>query len=288
VSICFLDTMNLRRKYAIVFVPLKLHKSAAQPLPESDLIDDIFMYLMYGVGSLSHMGTLDLTGFINTQNKSAEFPDIQYHFFQYRMGEENRLKTVLSKYGYNENVKKSLLSGIEASELLMVMVVLAQPKSRGRVELGSESVLARVRIHANYLDEQDDVDTFIRGINVVKRMLHTKAAKNHEMELLQVDLPGCSQFEFDKVGYWECYVRHMTSTVYHPTSTCKMGPESDPEAVVDARLRVHGIKGLRVIDASIMPNVISGNTNAPTIMIAEKGADMIKEDWAGKDVHSEL
>lgn len=242
--------------HAIVFVPIKLHKSNAQPISERDAIDDIFMYLMHSVGSLSHMGLLDFTGFVHTQNKTSEFPDIQFHHFQYRMGEEKRLNMVLDKYGYDDDVRKSWLSAIEQGELLVVMVVLMKPKSIGKVELRSNDPLEKPFIYGNYLDEHDDVDTFIRGINVVKTLINTKRAKLHEAEIVQVTLPGCAHIEFDKPGYWACYVRHMTSTVYHPTSTCKMGPDSDPEAVVDPRLRVKGIKQLRVIDASIMPDII--------------------------------
>uniref|UniRef100_A0A336LPG4 CSON008862 protein n=1 Tax=Culicoides sonorensis TaxID=179676 RepID=A0A336LPG4_CULSO len=80
--------------------------------------------------------------------------------------------------------------------------------------------------------------------------------------------------------YWECMIRYYSATIYHPIGTCKMGPYWDQKAVVDPQLRVYGVHRLRVIDASIMPQMVSANTNAPVIMIAEKGADLIKEHWS--------
>ncbi|KOX67295.1 Glucose dehydrogenase [acceptor], partial [Melipona quadrifasciata] len=93
----------------------------------------------------------------------------------------------------------------------------------------------------------------------------------------------CKHTDLDSAEYWECHVRNLATTLFHPVGTARMGPADDPRSVVDARLRVHGIERLRVIDASIMPNIVSANTNTPTMMIAEKGADLVKEDWRKKE-----
>lgn len=92
-------------------------------------------------------------------------------------------------------------------------------------------------------------------------------------------VPGCEAHEVFSDIYWECALRHLSTTIHHQMGTCKMGPSSDPEAVVDDRLRVHGVESLRVVDASIIPMPVSGHTNVPTYMIAEKASDMIKRDW---------
>lgn len=95
-----------------------------------------------------------------------------------------------------------------------------------------------------------------------------------------MNISTCSHLEFQSDDYWKCTLRHLASTIYHPVGTCSMGPTNDGTAVVDPRLRVHGIKNLRVVDASVMPKITSGNTNAPTMMIAHKAAMMILEDSA--------
>lgn len=97
-------------------------------------------------------------------------------------------------------------------------------------------------------------------------------------------MPACKKFPHLSDDFWACLARHYTQTIYHPCGTAKMGPASDPTAVVDSELQVYGIKGLRVIDASIMPTITTGNTNIPTIMIAEKASDMIKSKYLGSSV----
>ncbi len=118
----------------------------------------------------------------------------------------------------------------------------------------------------------------VEAHKIMKKMLDSKVYAKHGIES-QV-LPVCEEkHEVFSDDYFRCIVHTASITVYHPSGTCKMGPKSDKMAVVDPTLKVHGISGLRVIDASIMPRVTSGNTNAPTIMIGERGADFILTEW---------
>lgn len=110
----------------------------------------------------------------------------------------------------------------------------------------------------------------------MNEFLATTAMRKLGAALLPV--PGCETIDTSTKAFFECLARVYTQSIWHPVGTCKMGPKSDPMAVVDSELRVHGVKNLRVIDASIMPFITTGNTNTPTTMIAEKGADLIKRD----------
>jgi choline dehydrogenase len=147
-----------------------------------------------------------------------------------------------------------------------------RPKARGTVQIADREAMTPVRIEGNVLGHPDDMATLVRGVRLARRILHSPSlARLIECELAPGHGPD-DKLDDDAI---EAHIRSVLKTVYHPCGTCKMGPASDPSAVVDPRLRVHGVPRLRVADASIMPDLVSGNTNAPAIMIGERCADFI-------------
>lgn len=190
-------------------------------------------------------------GFIRTQ-PGLDRPDIQQIFVPTHQGKPGQLLA----WGHGFRVTS----------------VLVRPKSKGRIGLASNNVSDAPVIDFRFFSDPggEDMRTLIRGIKDARRIMMAPAFDKYR---------GAAVWPAENVqtdDELEDFVREFSSTVFHPVGTCKMG--RDEMAVVDDRLRVRGISGLRVIDASIMPNVTTGNTNAPTIAIAEKGADMIKAD----------
>lgn len=153
-----------------------------------------------------------------------------------------------------------------------LVVRLLQPESRGSVAIQSADPLQAPAIRPNYLSTAKDRAALLAGVKAVRRIMDTPAMRRY---VVREHEPGTACVSDEDLL---AYIQRRGGISYHPVGTCRMG--SDSNAVVDDRLRVRGIPGLRVVDASIMPTIVSGNTNAPTIMIAEKGADMILEDAA--------
>jgi len=153
---------------------------------------------------------------------------------------------------------------------MTVAVCPVRPESRGTIMAKSADPLEKPAIRPNYLSAENDAHVLQSGIRHTRRILTAPAFADCSLGEIA---PGP---EVDSLDTVKDYAYRFGNTIYHPVGTCKMG--EDPMAVVDPRLRVHGLTGLRVIDASVMPTVTTGNTNAPTIMIAEKGAAMILED----------
>ena len=220
-------------------------------------INNLFRRMMIGVqyvltrtGPMS-MGASQVCIFARS-NEYVETPDIQYHF----------QPLSADKPG----IEMHPFSGITLS------VCQLRPESRGRIEIKSPNPRAYPAIYPNYLSADRDCQTAIDSLKFTRRLVNTEALKPF---IVGEHLPGPGVQTDDELLD---SARNIAQTIYHPTSTCKMG--ADAMAVVNERLQVHGIEGLRVVDASVMPTITSGNTNAPTIMIAEKASDMIAEDKA--------
>jgi len=186
-------------------------------------------------------------GFIKSRPDEAR-PDLQFHFVIGKLVDHGR-KTVFG-HGYSSHV------------------CLLRPKSRGSVRLASADPMATPLIDPNFLAERDDVERMVRGVKLMRKILQQPALANYGAK----ELADSAAAQDD--GQIEQLVRSRADSVYHPVGSCRMGP--GPMDVVDHELRVHGMQGLRVVDASIMPQVVSGNTNAPAIMIGEKAAELIK------------
>lgn len=174
------------------------------------------------------------------------------------------------------DVQLTLLAGLKGTARaiprehgIMLMVSLLRPVSRGWLTLASGQPQSRPVLHPAFLEDRSEVQTLMAGVRETRRIL----AMSPIAEYLGVERTPGADVQSD--ADLERAIRATLSTVYHPVGTCKMGPSTDPQAVVDARLRVHGVKRLRVADASIMPDIIGGNTSAPSMMIGERLASFI-------------
>jgi len=225
----------------------------------NDEVNNIFKQGWVGMQYiLSRTGPLTLAAsqvvVFTKSNTDTERPDIQFHM------------QPLSADKPGEGAHK--FSAFTSS------VCQLRPHSRGYLEIRSTDPLEHPAIHPNYLSDERDQQVAIDSIKVARRISEAPALAPH---IIDEYVPG-RQYQSD-AELLEA-ARRYSQTIYHPTSTCKMG--QDDMAVVDERLRVRGVQNLRVVDASIMPEIVSGNTNAPTIMIAEKASDMILEDAAAQ------
>lgn len=157
--------------------------------------------------------------------------------------------------------------------------ILLRPESAGHLELQSTDPMQHPKIFANFFSRPRDVNVLASGAMWSLRVAQRLSQTSRSVRLNVAKMPGCRQHNFYSTQYWRCAVRHTAATTFHVAGTCKMGPVHDAAAVVDSQLKVHGVKALRVVDASIMPKIVSGNTMAPVYMIAEKAADMIVATW---------
>ena len=193
------------------------------------------------------------TGFLKTE-PHLQTPDIQFHIQPFSAD--------------------TPAEGPHRFSAFTASVLQLRPESTGQLRLKSADMMDHPVIEPNYLSTETDCRTLVKAIQIARKIAGFDPLKSHVTE---EHAPGAGVAPDDERAILD-WARNTATTIYHPTGTCKMG--NDPMAVVDHRLRVHGIAGLRVADASIMPTITSGNTNAPAIMIGEKASDMVLEDAA--------
>ncbi|XP_045604676.2 glucose dehydrogenase [FAD, quinone] [Procambarus clarkii] len=226
-------------------------------------------------------GTISIEGYAWPLSGAGDpyWPEVQIAFLPFTIGNDYGLITA-HILGINRDLYHKYFHSLSGREGFSIGPFLTRPKSKGTVTLRSADPLDPPLIDTNFFDHPDDMAAFVRGMKFSIQVGESPALKyDFDAVFHNQVLPGCEYEVLYSDRYWDCYARSLTGTTYHPSCTCKMGPISDPYSVVDAQLRVRSVSGLRVIDASVMPEITSGNINAPVIMIAEKAADMIKLDW---------
>jgi choline dehydrogenase len=210
-------------------------------------------YLLFKRG-IGRTNMLESGAFIRSR-PDLDRPDLQIHAVMAIM--QDHAKVVVEKDGFSLHVCQ------------------LRPESKGRVGLLNADPFADPAIYANYLSSEEDKRAMREGVKIARKVAAQDAFAKFQPKEYGDSAKAQTDEEID------AWIKQNAETIYHPVGTCKMGAETDPMAVVDAELKVIGLKGLRVIDASVMPTLVSGNTNAPTIMIAERASDLIR----GKATH---
>nr|CAD7424429.1 unnamed protein product [Timema monikensis] len=251
---------NLQDHVTTRGIIINLNQTSQLPSEKEKMLD-LIEYIKIKRGPLTGTGPLQLVAFINMEQGNIdtqfEAPDIQFQFFPIS----------------DEGDSSSYYSEIEVRPMVL------RPRSSGRILINSTNPFDPPLIYPNYLEDNMDESLLIQAILFIQhKLLRTNTLGLLGFELSALPFDECAHLEPGTIQYWRCIVHRYTVSGHHPVGTCKMGPSSDIFAVVDPELRVHGIRNLRVADASIMPKIVSGDTNSVCLMIGEKVADLIKMD----------
>nr|XP_026486507.1 glucose dehydrogenase [FAD, quinone]-like [Vanessa tameamea] len=262
--------------------------SASNPLSIGLKGIEALQWLTTRTGPMTSNSLTDVTAFLNSNcydftlkrlvndRPECAIPNLQFIYAYVHKGVANIAQTFSDSFlPIAGEVLEQTISANDESSFIVISPVIMRPKSRGWMRLASSDPLVPPAINPNYLSEESDVKEMVEAIKIIEQMVETPTYKKYNASIHRLKISGCP--DVDKNGYWECYVRHMTNSVYHAVGTAAIG------RVVDERLRVKGIKNLRVGDASVLPHLPRGNTAAAIIAIGERLADFLLQDqWLSR------
>lgn len=242
---------------------------------------------------MTTLGGVEGLGFVNTKfaNSSKDYPDVEIHLLSGSPTSDEG-QTFQRVQGFTKEMWDRVYKPYIHFDTFSLYPVILRPESRGFVRLRSANPYEPPLIDPQYLSNDRDVATMVEAMRVAISIGETPIFKELGAKLFGSPFPGCEHYLPDGETavnptdeYLACVGRTYTATIYHPVGTCRMGSKKDRRSVVDPESKVIGVEGLRVCDGSIMPNIVSGNTNAPIIMIGEVCADMIIKEHKLKVQH---
>lgn len=227
---------------------------------------DFFWY--EGEGSPLAFGGADAMGFAKL-NASSDVPDLSFILLPVGMVADHgiHLRKILN---IRDDVWDEHFKPLLGQTTISILPVLLHPKSRGNVRLASKNFSDAPIIEPNYLTHRDDIKKLVTGIRILEKLVETAAMQKYGAEINPKHFPGCRNHFSDSYDYWECYIRHMTLTMFHPVGTCKVGAENDASTVVLKDFRVKNIGSLFVVDGSVLDKAPSANPHAIIAMLAQK------------------
>lgn len=256
------------------FVDLRF--SSNVKIPAESLDDQIKDYLK-GVGTLTAPTVNQGVGFYNINTPPGKKPNLEVFsdIIEYSDVEKKLM-------GYKPEIYDALWGSNNTHISFVIENIL--PNSAGTVRLKSNNPYEYPLVDLNLLSDPNDADIEVlyQGIQLILSMSETQAYQKLDLKYLSKPLPPCKSFEFRSKEYWYCFIRQIAQTASHPVGTCPMGVSKENGAVVDSKLKVFGIDGLRVIDASVFPTQVSGHPDVAALMIAEKMSDVLKFEYFSK------
>lgn len=252
----------------------EFHRSNPRSYKPTDPLVAMSEYIIAREGDFA-TNSLNFHAFTGKNPRSCNV-DIQIMHIGFKQNDP-ALAQYLQIFGFNSDVSGVLKNIGSKAEVGIAIIALAQPLSSGDVTLGGPNISDDPIINFNHLSVRRDTDVLIDAFAEHIKLVEGDVFKKNEGKLIDLNLKACKQHCYLSRPWMECYIRQMSTSNGDGCGTCKMGKKTDPTAVVDSSLRVHGTKGLRVIDASVMPRIISSNINPCVAMIGERGADEVKQ-----------